>query len=221
MNVLFIGNSYTYFNDLDCLFQRLARDNGKQVDAYRVTKGGRKLYTYQDAADPITQQLQDTLRQRHYDACLIQEQSLLPALNYECFLSGLTHVVKMVGDRADKLYLYATWGRKQGSKDLEENGWTPQSMTQLLADAYGRAARQIGATVSPVGENFLKVISGHPEIDLHTADFSHPSYAGSCLAALTHYYTLFGEFPENTGALALDTGVVEIFRTAVCRSDKE
>ena len=216
MNVLFVGNSYTYYNDLDQIFQQLARDNGRQVDAYRVTKGGRRLYTYKDAADAITQQLENVLRQRHYDACFIQEQSLLPARDYESFLSGLTHVVEMVGDRADKLYLYATWGRKQGSKALEENGWTPQSMTALLADAYARAARQIGATVSPVGENFLKVISGHPEIDLHTEDLSHPSYAGSCLAALTHYHTLFGEFPENTGALALDANVMEIFRAAVC-----
>ena len=216
MNVLFIGNSYTYCNDLDQIFQQLARDNGKQVDAYRVTKGGRRLYTYKDAADAITQQLENVLRQRHYDACFIQEQSLLPVRDYESFLSGLTHVVGMVGDRADKLYLYATWGRKQGSKDLEENGWTPQSMTALLAYAYARAARQIDATVSPVGENFLKVISGHPEIDLHTADLSHPSYAGSCLAALTHYHTLVGEFPENTGALALDANVMEIFRAAVC-----
>jgi len=217
MNVLFIGNSYTYVNDLDCLFQRLARDNGKQVSAYRVTKGGRKLLSYKDTDDEITQRLESILRQRHYDACFIQEQSLQPARDYDSFRLGLTHVVKLVGDRADQLLLYATWGRKEGSKELEENGWTPQSMTALLADAYGRAAAQIGATVSPVGENFMKVICGHPEIDLHTEDLSHPSYAGSCLAALTHYYTLFGGFPADTSALALADEVVEIFRSAVCR----
>ena len=41
MNILFIGNSYTYYNDMPAIFQALARDNGKDVNTYAVTKGAR------------------------------------------------------------------------------------------------------------------------------------------------------------------------------------
>lgn len=43
---LFIGNSYTYYNDMPKLFETLCRENGKDVTAYSVTKGGRELRRY-------------------------------------------------------------------------------------------------------------------------------------------------------------------------------
>ncbi len=34
MKVLFIGNSYTYFNDMPKLFENLSRENGKDVQVF-------------------------------------------------------------------------------------------------------------------------------------------------------------------------------------------
>lgn len=47
-------------------------------------------------------------------------------------------------------------------------------------------------------------------------DLSHPSYLGSCLAALTHFFTLFGKFPDYTDTLKLPTEVISLFRLAIC-----
>ena len=55
------------------------------------------------------------------------------------------------------------------------------------------------------------------EIALYDPDMTHPSYAGSCLAALTHYYTLFGEYPENVDCLQLPEYQQEAFQAAVCK----
>ena len=214
MNVLFIGNSYTYVNELDKLFESLCRENGIQVDAFRVTKGGRRMDAYMDPEDPVTQQLEAILRERHYDICFLQEQSLLPILDYPAFLAGVTHVKRMVGTQADKFVLYATWARKLGSPTLEAHGWDRQQMTDLLAESYRKAGEALGASVSHVGINFWRVIQADPQLDLHHADQTHPSYLGSCLAALTHYYTLFGQFPEKVG-LGLTPEQIQIGRAHV------
>lgn len=217
MNVLFIGNSYTYYHDLEKLFASLCRSNGKQVDAYRVTSGGRKLIQYTDAEDPVTRQLADTLQCRQYDVVFLQEQSLLPATDFELFWAGLNHVSQMVQASKPRIILYATWARKASSPDLEKLGWTPETMTQLLHSAYEKAADALNAAVSPVGINFQKVAVLAPQIDLHDPDLSHPSYRGSCLAALTHYHTLFGTFPENTEVLSLTDAERSVFKAVVCQ----
>lgn len=216
MNILFIGNSYTYFNEMPRLFEHLAAGNGKAVRVRSITKGARKLSHYAQN-DPTTEALDALLAEEAFDICFIQEQSLLPATDFEAFQSGLDCVIRKLQGKADSLILYATWGRKSGSGKLAELHWTTESMTGLLSDAYEKAARLYGAQVSAVGERFLYITQNHPEINLYHEDLSHPSYAGSCLAALTHYYTVFREFPAQTEALCLSTAQLSAFRSAVCR----
>lgn len=215
MNVLFIGNSYTYFNDLDKLFEGLCRENGHQVNAFRITKGHRKMIDYLDPEDPTTMQLQTIIRERRYDVCFLQEQSLLPLLDYDTFLAGMTHVKRMVGRQADRFILYATWARKLGSPDLQTYGWTREEMTEGLHNTYCNIGKALDMTVSPVGNCFWQIVCDHPELELYDPDLFHPSYLGSCLATLTHYHTLFGTFPENTASLQLPDETLSIFRNAV------
>ena len=42
MKLLFIGNSYTYFNEMPEQLEALMRENGFDVTVHSVTKGGRK-----------------------------------------------------------------------------------------------------------------------------------------------------------------------------------
>ena len=138
MNILFIGNSYTYFNDMDKLFEGICRENGHPVNAFRVTKGGRKMISYLDPEDPITQQLESILRERHYDVCFLQEQSLLPARDYDSFKTGMTHVKRMVGNQADRFILYATWARKAGSLRLASSATNSTSWHSALQPTIHR-----------------------------------------------------------------------------------
>ena len=89
-------------------------------------------------------------------------------------------------------------------------------MTEALYDAYCRLGKALDMTVSPVGNHFWKIVCKHPELELYDRDLFHPSYLGSCLAALTHYHTIFGNFPENTASLALPEDTITAFRHAVC-----
>ena len=44
LNILFIGNNYTYVHKLPGLFEKPTKENGKDVSVDSVTEGSRKLY---------------------------------------------------------------------------------------------------------------------------------------------------------------------------------
>lgn len=209
MNILFIGNSYTYFFDLPSLFADLCRANGHDVRVDSVTAGGRELhecltefYSDLNVGDPLGKRISELLEEVEYDVLILQEQSCLPYHNPELFFAGAVGLSTIIG--AWRTILYATWGRMDGSEDLDYFGWTRLSMTKGLYDSYCHAAALVHGEVSPVGLCFAKAVETTPEIDLYDPDKSHPSYAGSCVAALSHYKTVFGEMPADLSALKLD-----------------
>lgn len=209
MNILFIGNSYTYFSDLPTLFADLCRSNGQDVRVDSVTCGGRKLYenlnefcSDLNPHDDYAKKIAELLEEVEYDVLFLQEQSCLPILNPQMFLAGAVGLSTVIG--AWRTVLYATWGRADGSDTLTHYGWTRESMTGGLHDAYCHAAALVHGEVSPVGLCFAAAVEKHSEIDLYDPDKSHPSYAGSCVAALCHYKTVYGEMPSDLSAFALD-----------------
>ena len=214
MNILFIGNSYTYFFDLPSLFASLCRANGHDVRVDSVTAGGRELhecltefYSDLNVGDPLGKKISELLEEVEYDVLILQEQSCLPYHNPELFFAGAVGLSTIIG--AWRTILYATWGRMDGSEDLDYFGWTRLSMTKGLYDSYCHAAQLVHGEVSPVGLCFAKAVETTPEIDLYDPDKSHPSYAGSCVAALCHYKTVFGEMPADLSALKLDREAVD------------
>ncbi len=214
MNILFIGNSYTYYNDLPALFENLANENGKNVKTDSVTFGGARLHQFVEDNE-YAKQLDDLLANNEYDICIFQEQSILPIVNYSMFFGGIEKVNMKVTAHVNKIVFYETWGRKTGSETLEEYGWTNESMTKLLAEAYENAAKEIGADVAHVGQNFHKVYKAHAEIELYNEDKTHPSYKGSCLATLTLYKTIFGELPKTMESFNLSEEEKRIFNEAI------
>lgn len=217
MNILFIGNSYTAFNDMPVLFAQLATANGKDVTVHTVTQGGRKLTSYQDGDDPITIDLKTLLNEQKFDVCFIQEQSVRPASDFDAFAEGVDCVINMARSKVDNFVLYSTWGRQVGSETLEKYQWTTESMTNILSEAYRKVAKLHDAQVSPAGDNFLHIKKNYPDINLYRKDLSHPNYLGSCLVALTHYYTIFHEFPAKTDLFFLSDRAIAAFKDAVCQ----
>lgn len=212
MKILFIGNSYTYVNDMPKIFEGLCRDNGRDVTVTSVVHGGHKLYQYVDCDDQYRARLDEALAADHYELCFLQEQSYLPLSDYELFFSGVSRLIEKVKPSADAFMLYETWGRKVGNPTLDEFGWTNESMTFDLAAAYKKAGDTLGIPVSYVGLNFYKIYNEHPDIELYHADKTHPSWEGSCLAALTHYHTLFSEFPKDASSLNLPDETLTEFK---------
>ena len=213
MKILFIGNSYTYYNDMPSLFSRLCGCNGKTAQVFSVTKGGRKLHENLDSNDETTMELEAVLRENAMDICVLQEHSVLPITDFDRFSASVGALKDKVG--ASRYSLYQTWGRKAGAKFLAEQGLNTREMALKLREAYARAAETHGTDRAPVGLCFLEIYENHPEIDLYDPDLTHPSYAGSCLSAMTHFRTLFGEMPADLSAFSLDGEVAATLAAVV------
>lgn len=215
MKVLFVGNSYTYYNDLPKLFCALALENGIEAQIDSVTVGGRRLYENLNSEDEKNAEIRRLLQQAKYDVLVLQEQSHTPMTDYPTFEKGVEGLISLV--KPDRTVLYATWGRKDGSELLVERGLTSAEMTARLTQAYENVAERFGAEISRVGECFGYIYSTYPEIELYDADRSHPSYSGSCVAVLTHYKRIFGSMPQGLSCLKLDSAALEKIICAIER----
>lgn len=203
MKILMLGNSYTYFSDLPKILQALFDENGVDAQVDSITAGGRRLVQNLDEGDALHAAVVAKCKECAYDVLILQEQSHTPMSHYREFLRGVCGCVELV--KPQKTVLYATWGRKEGCDLLDELGWTNQSMTEGLAAAYDAAARKVGGTCAHVGKCFYEIRKAYPGIELYDPDLSHPSYAGSCTAALALYKKLMGNLPDKTVTLALDS----------------
>ena len=202
MKILMLGNSYTYFSDLPKILQALLDENGVDAVVDSITAGGRRLVQNLDEGDALHAEVVAKCKECAYDVLILQEQSHTPMSHYREFLRGVCGCVELVNPA--RTVMYATWGRKEGCDLLEEFGWTNQSMTEGLAAAYEAVARKVGGECAHVGKSFFEIRKAYPEIELYDPDLSHPSYAGSCVAALTIYKNLMGKLPSHTATLALD-----------------
>ena len=212
--ILFIGNSYTFFNDMPELFKALAKENGHEAEVISVTKGGRFLWQNIDLDDEFSHSVAKAFEDE-YDVAILQDQSLVAVDSPENFFRGIkSHFDRL---RSKRVLLYATWGRKAGSDKLTERNITSMEMYEKLDCEYTRVADALGAELSNVGKAFKHVYTNFPEIDVYKPDLSHPSYLGSCLAAMVHYKTVYGEPPKTAGSLNLDEKTEKTFFDAISK----
>ena len=194
-SILFIGNSYTYYNDMPtAIFEGFTRAAGKTVAVTAITKGGWTLEKYADPEDEYGARVEAVLSgEEKYDLVILQEQSLRPAIDPERFFAAVEDLAARIRKTGATPMLYATWGRHSDSADLAEHGLTNETMTKKLALAYEEIGARLGIPVAHAGLAFREVYTGDSGIDLYNPDLSHPSYAGSYLAAATLYARIFGE----------------------------
>ena len=201
MRILFVGNSYTFFNDLPNMFKELLKENGIDADVESVSRGGRKLIENFTKDDETSAALREKMDSDEYDVMFLQEQSILPIIDYDKFLDGVTKTKNAI--KAKRVILYCTWGRKRGHAVLAEHNWTTEGMAKDLKDAYSKAALAVGAEVSYVGDAFLEASKKCKGAELYNSDLTHPSRLGTALAALVHYKTMFSKVPDAYQSLSL------------------
>lgn len=211
MNVLFIGNSYTYFNDMPQICTGIAASMGDVFFSKQSTIGGYSLK--QHTSDSSTLKL---IREKHrnystgrladWDYVVLQEHSRNPSLiqnevekNVYPFAAKLDSNIHTHNPTARIIY-YMTWGRKNGDS-VGCKTWSAvcsyQGMDSLLALRYKVMAQKSGSLLSPVGAVWRYIRQNYPSIELYNSDESHPSEAGSYAAATCFYTLLFKKDPTT------------------------
>jgi len=179
LKVLFIGNSFTARNDLPGLIARLAVARGKILQHRLISAGGASLRRHWNAGEA-----RRAIQGGGYDRVVLQEQSTLPVKNAGRMHENVRLFDEAIRAAGAKTTLYVTWARRDA----------PESQ-QAITDAYLDIGRELAATVVPVGPAWQSFLRKHATPVLHDRDQSHPSLAGSCLAACVFLAVFFGENP--------------------------
>jgi hypothetical protein len=201
VRVLFIGNSYTYANDLPIVFRELARAAGRKVLVDDSTPGGFSLEQHLNYKLTV-----DKILERRWDYVILQEQSVTPLIPYYREHSmypaarRLDSLVKSVGG---KTVFFLTWARKFGGQYTYGSYTSPLfkdffQMQDTITMAYRRIASELSSIVCPVGLAWKLAFRANPAAPLwDNGDKSHPFPEGTYLAACTFYSTIFGASPEG------------------------
>lgn len=186
--VLFVGNSYTYYNSMPQMFKAISeyRLPGHTVEAKFIGGGGATLEKHWEV-----EIAREEIRSGKWDYVVLQEQSMLGATDltdpdspqqFYKYARMFDREIKMSG--AETVF-YMTWSRKN-----------QHDVQPFLTRAYLTVANELGSSVAPVGMVW-DVVRDNPDIELYVEDGSHPSIAGSFLAALTLSETIFGISPDD------------------------
>jgi hypothetical protein len=191
LKVLFIGNSFTARNDLPGLVARLAEARGQTLRHRLISSGGASLRTHWNAGEA-----RQAILEGQCDCVVLQEQSTLPVKNAKRMHENVRLFDEAIKAASAKTVLYMTWARQNA----------PESQ-QAIADAYDGIGRELNATVVPVGLAWQRFLRQHDRPALHDKDQSHPTLAGSYLAACVFLAVLYRGSP--VGVEAEVTGLSE------------
>src|SRR5258706_6107245 len=193
VHILFIGNSYTFVNDLPNMFAELAHAGGHKVETGMVAAGGLTLADHSKSPE-VTNQLESST----WDFVVLQEQSEIPAIQQyrtqEMYPAArmLAHKIEQTGGIP---ILFVTWAHRKG---LPQAGLPDyDSMQANIDDGYLGIARELNVPIAPVGYAWSLVTKQNPTLDLWQEDGSHPDEQGNDLAGSVLYAAIYPHSPQG------------------------
>lgn len=185
LRALFIGNSYTYYNNLIGKVQALAASAGHKLSVKMVEHGGWKLSQHAASAETL-----DAIREGQWDFVVFQDQSKAPAREKAWVCE---HVYKPAASLDSLRRLYNPQGRTVFYMTWGHNIDTYEEMQQRLAESYLAMTHTLNAWCAPIGIAFKRIRTEKPGFPLNNPDLSHPSLQGTYLAANVFCSVFFGK----------------------------
>ncbi|KAF0246178.1 MAG: hypothetical protein FD180_920 [Planctomycetota bacterium] len=188
LKVLFIGNSYTYVNDLPGTVEALAKASGQdpRLQVQGMTAGGATLQVHWDSNAAAA------IRDTDWNYVVLQEQSLTPLSESgrdTLFFPYARKFHEVIQARGAKSLFYMTW-KWPDSK-------TPQ---ESLTQPYLDITRELGAQVAPAGMALELVLKRNPEFQFYADKGGHPTPAGTYLVACTFFAAIYDKSPVGLPA---------------------
>lgn len=212
--VLFIGNSYTYVNNLPQMVADLALSLGDTLVFDSNTPGG---YTFQNHSTNATTLAK--IKSQPWDVVVIQGQSQEPSFSPSQVMTDSYPYAKLLVDSirknngCTKVLFYMTWGRKNG--DASNCSFYPpvctyNGMQARLRESYMLFKDSFITSVAPVGVAWKTHRMQYPLVDLYQADESHPSVEGTYLVSNVFYASIFQKSSVGSSYLSGLTSTVAL-----------
>jgi hypothetical protein len=182
LRVLFIGNSYTIYNDLPLIVKQLASSahESRPLEVHMVAMMGATLQEHWEDGFAL-----QALKQGPWDYVVLQGQSLRPLTDPTLTYKYARLLDAEVKESGAQTIFFITWAHEDHPEAQE-----------TITNVYMNLAKELDAKVAPVGPAWQQALKQEPHINLYREDAdSHPTPAGSYLAACVFYATLYGHSP--------------------------
>lgn len=203
IRVLFIGNSYTYYNWSPYMLKEIAWKEGLEVEVALSAHSGFTIEKHSTHA--VTTSF---VTAGGYDYAIVQEYNDRTAVIGSDLKNGAlaTDASKYVSDMKNMIsevkkaspsvtaLVEMSWGTKTGTGSLIKTNWTDYpTMQGYVTEGTKHVASEAGVGYTLLGEAWKKVRSERPDLEMYHTDQHHPSYAGSYLKACVNYLTISGK----------------------------
>jgi hypothetical protein len=217
--VLLIGNSYTLHNTLRQLLSRLsaAVEGGPHLVVDVEARGGYSLRNHLRTGLAMQR-----IRSGHYTHVVLQGHSM-SAIDHPDELSVDAERFKLAIDAvSSRTIFYATWARSPEVKLYKTNKVVHSfaEMSDRVSMTYAGLSTRLNAGLAPVGRAFERALVEQPHVALWGSDGSHPTLAGSYMAACVLYDAITGVDPERSTfiPLGLDPSTAVVLRAIAAES---
>ena len=142
LRVLFIGNSYTYYNDLPAMLTNMTAASPQSILADAVTEPGATLQLLWEKGKALKK-----IRSQQWDFVILQEQSLRPTTDPELMQRYARKFDAAIREKGARTVFYLTWARLNKPE-----------MQDVLDRAYSELAKELGALLAPVGPAWRRAL---------------------------------------------------------------
>jgi hypothetical protein len=184
LRVLFIGNSFTYFNDLPAMVEALAASQKKRLVHQSVVFPNFSLQDHWEKGDA-----RRAIASGKWDFVVMQQGPSALEESRGSLLDYTRRFSKLIRDAGATPALFMVWSSKARFGDFDR-----------VVESYTLAAREVQGTALPVSAAWQEAWKLDATLPLYGEDQFHPSPTGSYLAALVIYEMLFGHSPQETPA---------------------
>ena len=194
VRILFVGNSYTFFNDMPLILEKLANEDAKsqlRIETRTLAKGGATL-----AYMLSLPEVQTILNEKKWDYIVFQPQSLWAATQSRILSTdrALNNWCKAARSIDAKPILFQTWARRPNhdlyaSREFKSFPNYEQMHSRISYNSEA-LAKKYNMLLAPVGNHWNKIHQEDPNLKIYNSDGSHPSKLGSFMTAWVFYKML-------------------------------
>jgi hypothetical protein len=177
--VLFIGNSLTYYNSLPIMVQALADAAGGDSLIIEMIAGPNMALV--DHWNQGTAQA--VITGRHWDYVVLQQGPSSTEINRDSLRTLTGMFAPLITGAGGEAVLFSAWPSKARRQDFAR-----------AAESYRLAAADVGGLYAPVADAWVAAWDRNESLELYS-DGLHANHYGSYLAALVIYSRIFARSP--------------------------
>jgi hypothetical protein len=195
MKILFIGNSYTHYNSMPELFERLAKSKKIKID---VVMNARSNHTFKMHCQ--RPEMFETIRSQKWDYVVLQgfsrelmyEKEVIDTASLPYFRQIMDSVYS--NHSCSNVLLYMTWGYKNGFVNGIDT-LNYDDMSNRVKRGYEYLSELFNLSIVPIGQVWKSFRKNSPDIEIYQEDGQHPNLIGSYLIASGFYSAIFKSSP--------------------------